>query len=182
MKKIISLLLAACLILSLPFFVLAEEDDGMRAEIKEAFDSFCKEKGFKFEHDSQGRSWAYATFDIDSAFKQLDVTAFMFSDMLAFTAEPAFKVSEENRANMLIFLSLINNNDLFYSHFNFDYEKGTIESFSSIVVKKDVPNSEEIGVLLAEALMIFEDYGDSLMKVALGADPVATYAELSKKK
>ena len=77
---------------------------------------------------------------------------------------------------MAVFIALLNN-DLFYSHFNMDFKRSEIESFSSHVVDKVFPTTEEISSLFFSTVVSLNNYGDYFNMVANGEDPYQIYTK-----
>lgn len=150
----------------------------MKDAIHEAFREFCKEHSYNFKLSEEGK-WYTAMFDIKSGLKTCDVTVFAWSDMLAFMVMTDLKVEKEQRANMAMFLTLVNN-ELFYTHFKLDLADGSIESSGSMVVKTNPPNDDEIELLLSESILALEQYGDDILKVAAGEDAQKVFESLPK--
>jgi hypothetical protein len=135
--------------------------------------SYIDEQGFHLSYDEENQ-WFSGGSSLDSVLESCEVTVYIFEDMVAVAAEPDLAVPEENMANMALFQAMINNN-LFYSHFNFDVEWGGIESFTSLIAENSFPTAAEIEMLISDAVLTLNKYGDYLNQVALGADPYETY-------
>ena len=179
MKKFISFLLVIAFIVAFGFSATAETANMSKDErinkLRDIVQSFIDEESLDLTYDSENQ-WFTGNFDSESKLGKFDLDILLFDDMVTILAVPSLKIPEEYKSNMAVFIALLNN-DLFYSHFNMDFKRSEIESFSSHVVDKVFPTTEEISSLFFSTVVSLNNYGDYFNMVANGEDPYQIYTK-----
>lgn len=137
-----------------------------------------QEKFVNYPYDEEEELFS-GTFKLDSALNECKIYAFIYHDMLAIRAFSNLKVPAAHRDNMAKFLMMANS-ELAYSYFLMNFETGEISSRSMQVIEEVFPTLAEIDVLHYMPLLDLDEWGNGIVKVSAGADPLVTFQETVK--
>lgn len=174
-KRTLSLLLLLALVLSLPAAAAVTRNDVV-AVLKQRVDAYMAEIGYTYQYDTEQERYDLE-FELVSQLKSSKEHIFLYNDLLAVTALADITVPPRNRDKVAVLLSLINY-DIYYAHFNLEYQSGTVLCYASQYIGSVLPGQEEIDMVVQMPLNYLNDYGDAIARVALrGADPHQVYAD-----
>ncbi len=173
----LGLCLMLCLAAALPTLAEALSNEQKVEKLAGLMRDYIAQEGFKsYEYDEDKERYT-SVFELDSALGECDVLTYIYYDMLSVLASPALKVPEQYRDNMAKFITLING-DLYYSYLRMDYQSGSVTSRGYLLIEEVFPTTKEIDVVHYMTIGALDDWGNGIVQVAGGADPVATYEQV----
>lgn len=174
MKRLASLLMALCLVMSVP--ALALNTDEVPGKLKQMVEDYLNPRGLKYEFIDDIDSFKLK-YRLDSSMGECEVFIQTYEDMLRLYAVSPVKVPAQNRDKVAALLVRINYY-ISYGTFHMDYSDGEVTCFALQYVESVLPGPQELGVMLNQALIYLDEWADAINKVGLlGADPQEVYDE-----
>ena len=171
MKKMLSILLALAMLL-LPGGAFADEsvEDKVAATVKSVLDT----NGLAYEYDEEN-GWIDFQCDLEGKLGIVDVTVFLYDDMISVVAYSPFSYMDYQFENAAIFTTLVNS-DIYYAHFIVNRDLGQITCRSCNVIESVLPSEDEIMTLIYMPLVYMMSYGEGLSIISeSGTDPYEAY-------
>ena len=169
MKKLVAWLAALCMLLT-ACGALAEDVVGqLRQIVQDGLDSL----GYAYEYNEELECF-YLLFEMDNDLETVDVTIFLFDDMLSVSVFCPCYVDEAAFDDTAVFLTLANDCE-YYTQFRVDREVGVVSCRACNVIEGVLPSGAELATLLHESLFAVSDYGQGLVDVLNGADPYEAF-------
>lgn len=175
MKRMLAMLLALCLAGCLAGAACAEcVEANMIDQLRNVVREYLDAQDYKYEYDESNAAFCMA-FGLDCALDAVDVTIYLYDDMVAVFVDCPLPVSEESFEKAAIFTTLAND-QIHYAQFRINRESGILTCRSCQIVETVAPDLAEIGTLLNAPLYYMEAYGDGIAAVCAGGDPYQAFA------
>lgn len=127
-----------------------------------------------YDYDGENQ-WFELEFDLGGALDAVEVTLFLYDDMVSVLAFCPIWVGEECFEQAAIFTTLANN-ELYDAQFQVDRDYEMITCRSCNVIERVLPSEDEILTLLYAPLFAMMDYGNGLAAVCMpDADPYEAF-------
>lgn len=170
MKKIMAMLLVLCLTLCvIPAAFADSVEANMIDRLRNVVKEYLDEEGYTYEYDDSNEAF-YMSFSVDCTLSTVDVTIYLYDDMVSVSVDSPLQIKEENFENAAIFTTLANN-EIYYAQFRIDRDSGCLTCRSCQIVETVAPDLREIDTLLTGPLYYMENYGDGIALISAGGDP-----------
>lgn len=174
MKKFLALLLTLSLTLCLIPAALANSvEANVIDQLRNVVKAYLEEEGYAYEYDDERQTFKMS-FSLDCALDTVELTMYLYDDMLAVSVESPLPISEETFEKAAIFTTLANN-EIFYAQFRIDRKYGYLTCRSCQMIETVAPDLLEVNTLLCMPLIYMEDYGDGIAQVSAGGDPYEAF-------
>ena len=169
-RRWIALLMALCM--ALVSGAACAED--MEAQLTQVVLSTLDQDGLEYEYDAEN-GWITLMYMLDGAPGEVEVTIFLYDDMVSVVVDSARPVEEDAFERAAILTTLINS-EIYYAQFRVDRDYGSLVCRSCNVMENVLPGEEEIRMLLYIPIIYMENYGAGITAVlSEGADPYEAY-------
>lgn len=175
MKKWIISLLVLCLVFSMNVALAESVPRPIEDQLADIVKSALEQEKLGYEYDAINQTFALQ-FDLDSTLGTVDVTVYLYDDMVSVSVDCPLRVKPEHFEKAAIFTTLANN-EMYYAQFRVDRDYNWISCRSCNVIESVPPSENEIVTLLYMPVFAMDDYGDGLASICtLGADPYQAFA------
>ncbi len=167
MKKLMSLLMALILLVSVPALALTPEE--VPGKLKQLMEDYLNPRGIPYAFNEE-RMRFEMDFDLDNALETSLTFVNAYDDMLRVIAFSPVYVPEENRDAMAKLLVMINYK-ISYATFHMDFSDGEVSCIAFQYVEDVIPTPKEVDVMVRMPIEYLDIWGDAIVQVGEGGDP-----------
>lgn len=175
MKKWIIALITLCLAFLMNAALAECVPRPIEYQLADIVKSALEREELSYEYDERKQTFALQ-FDLDSMLGTVNVTVYLYDDMVSVSVDCPLRVKPEHFEKAAIF-TMLANNEMYYAQFRVDRDYNWISCRSCNVIESVPPSENEIVTLLYMPVIAMDDYGDGIASICtLGADPYQAFA------